>query len=117
MRKVIFCITLILASFSWADEPGGVQPLIVGCILLAAPIAFTDKSNSLGHAWELEGFSFTAGYISGKILGKKYWWMGPLCVLWADAMYRSGEKKAGNKFACDSLGVLTAVSMNLDWGI
>lgn len=105
-------------SFCFADEHKlDYQALGTGVGLLAAPAPFTGTDLSLSHTWELEGFSYAATDVMGRILPKDIGWAAPVLIASADLLYRSGEglenELTRRKLACDWLGVLGRVSVDI----
>lgn len=118
--KHLFLIAVfgMLVSICLADEPKlDYQALGTGVGLLAAPAPFVGNDLSLGHTWELEGFSYAATDVMGRLFPKDLNWVAPILMASADLLYRSGEGLENDltrrKLACDWLGVLGRVSVDI----
>ena len=119
MKRLFLIIGLILsATVCLADEPKlDYQALGTGVGLLVAPAPFIGSDLSLGHSWELEGFSYAATDVMGRILPKEVNWASPTLIASADLLYRAGEGLNNDlirrKLACDWLGVLARVEVDI----
>lgn len=119
MKSLFFILFLcICLNNANADEPKlDYQAIGTGVGLLAVPAPFTGSDLSLGHTWELEGFSYAATDVMGRILPKYVGWVAPVLIASADLLYRSGEGLENDltrrKLACDWLGVLGRVSVDI----
>lgn len=117
-RTLLLLSLLSLVGVAGADEPKlDLQSSLVGAGLLIAPAPFTGPDLSLGHAWELEGFSYAVTDIGERILPKGYQFMSPIAVGLLDGFYRGGEGFGNDlirrKFICDLLGILGRVSLDI----
>ena len=115
---------VVMILFLWAAwgicegaETKPWQPVIVGTGMMTATIPFTSDTLSWGHSIELEGWSYAATDVFGRIIGDKNWWAAPLFVAMLDGLYRAGEKNSGNQLMCDYLGILGATTVHFDWGL
>lgn len=120
--KYIFAL-LILLSFSPVmaqDDTLNWKPAAVGIGLVLAPLALTTDGLSVGHAWELEGFSFAETTIFGLFLPKDLRWLSPIVCMAVNGVYRLSEFNGSNnvliqrKMACDYLGIASAVLAQTD---
>lgn len=104
-----------------ADEYDPAKSIVVGVSLLTLPIAFTDQDLSVGHSWEIEGFSYAACDVGCRILPKKFWFMSPIFLAVLDSMYRTGELGQGQdnlifrKWALDGIGILSSTVTRIEF--
>ena len=116
---VLMAIVALTMTFSLAHcEPeADWKPVGVGMGLLVAPIPLLPPDMDLGHAWEIEGFSYASTDILGRFMPKEYWFLSPICVGVADTIYRAGEGLNSDlirrKWACDLLGITARVSLEI----
>jgi hypothetical protein len=119
MKKDFFIILVfLLASLVHARENDSLRAVGVGLSLLVAPAQLTDQNLSLGHTWEIEGFSFAATDILYRIVPKELDFLAPVLAFLGDAAYRAPELSGPNgglamrKFECDCLGIVGRITFS-----
>lgn len=121
-RYIALALIFALDTFSGcvrvahAEDFDPVKASLVGVGMLVAPLAVADPQLSVGHSWELEGFSYAATDIFYRFFPKDFKFMAPVLVGSLDLMYRIGELRGTKaddlvcrKLSMDLTGVLARV--------
>lgn len=100
------------------EDPGKV--FLVGSALVFAPLGFDSPDLSVGHAWELEGFTYAGTDLGWRFLPKDIAWMSPVIMTGLVLAYRLPEMGRGaddmilRKLGADLLGVAARVVIELE---